>query len=206
VARTGKTEQPPVRFALRWPPGRVVRNDRLLLCPFMDGPDPQTAFWLGPLAWHDVNARLLAALPDAAAPRCLVYAGIFCIDPFRRDEDLFAAVLAAGIQGVVNLPSVSFIDGELATILGSFDLGVEREIAFLRRAHAAGLRIAGCAADADAANAMVQAGADFIIAHAGPPLPGKPDPGRSAAARLRRRFGSLPPVISAGELLATLNK
>jgi len=175
-----------------------------VFCPFLDGPDPATLFWLGGLAWQDANARLLASLGRVAPPRCIVYAGVFAVDPFRRDEDLFAALATAGIQGVVNLPSVAFMDGELAAILGSFDLGAQREIAFLRRARATGLRIAGCAGDADAADAMVQAGAELIIAHAGPPLPAKPDPGRAAAARLRRRFAAGPPVISAGELLATL--
>jgi predicted TIM-barrel enzyme len=200
----GKTERQSVRLVLRCPPDSVARSDRLVLCPFMEGEDPATTFWLGALAWHDVNARLLAALDGAAAPRCTVYAGVFCVDLFRRDKDIFAALQAAGIQGVINLPSVSFMDGELATILASFDLGVEREIAFLRRARAAGFRIAGCAADPNAVEAMVQAGAELIVTHARPPLPGKADAGRTAAARLRQRFGNVPPVISAGELLATL--
>jgi hypothetical protein len=201
----GKTEQSAIRLARRWPPSRVARDDRLVLCPFLDGPNPETTFWLGPLAWHDVNARLLTAVQGTTPPRCTVYAGVFCVDPFRREEDIFAAIKAAGIQGIVNLPSISFMDGELATILGSFDLGVEREITFLSRARAAGLRIAGCTADAAAADALVQAGSEFIIMHAGPPLPGEPDRGNIAAARLRRRFGGTLPVISATELLATLH-
>jgi hypothetical protein len=205
LAQLGKIEQPRIRLVRRLPPGRVAARDRLVFCPFLDGPDPAALFWLGGLAWQDANARLLASLHGAAPPRCTVYAGVFGVDPFRRDEDIFAALAAAGIQGVVNLPSVAFMDGELAAILGSFDLGAQREIALLRRARAYGLRIAGCAADADAADAMLQAGAELIIAHAGPPLPGRPDPGYAAATRLRRRYSAGPPVVSASELLATLS-
>ncbi len=204
MTQLGKTGQPHIRLAHSLPSGRTAGDDHVVLCPFLGGPDPAALFWLGALAWQDANARLLAALRDATPPRCIVYAGVFAVDPFRREEDIFAALTAAGIQGVVNLPSVDFMDGELAAILRSFDLGIQREIEFLRRARAAGLRIAGCAAHSDAADAMIEAGAELIIAHAGPPLPGRPDPGQAAAVRLRRRHTAGPAIISARELLATL--
>ena len=200
----GKVEQRRVRLVCDLGAVGAEAEDFIVYCPFLAGRDPATRFWLGSLAWHDCNAQLLATLPPATAPSCPVYVGVFGVDPFRRDEDMFAAIHAARLGGVINLPSVSVMDGGLAAILDSFDLGVQREVAFLRRARDAGLRIAGCAADAAVADAMVQAGADFIVAHAGPPMPGKADSGRAAAARLRRRYGDATPVMSAGELLATL--
>ncbi|HEX5327044.1 MAG TPA: phosphoenolpyruvate hydrolase family protein [Acetobacteraceae bacterium] len=161
------------------------------------------AFWIGGLAWHDANAELLAAIGTPNPHRHRVYAGVFCVDPFRRDADLFAALRMAGIDGVVNLPTVSVIDAELGGILGSFNLGIDRELAFLRRAGEAGFRIAGCVATVEAADQLVAFGADVIIAHGGPPQPGLSDPSNAVAGRLRQRFASGPPIVSAADLLAT---
>ena len=174
----------------------------MVLCPFLHGLDPGVAFWLGSLAWHDANADLLAAIDSPAQHRHRVYAGVFCVDPFRRDSDLFAALRRANIDGIINLPTVSAIDGELESILGSFDLGIGREIDFLHRAHDAGFRIAGCVATTEAADHLAAIGTDFIIAHGGPPQPGHADPSYIVAERLRRRYAHGPPVISVGELLA----
>ncbi len=204
MAGPGKNEQPMVRLVTAWPPPRTRVAKWTVFCPFMEGLDPELAFWLGGLAWHDANASLLAALRIPASASH-VYAGVFCVDPFRRDDDLFGALRQAGVTGVVNLPSVAFIDGELGAILGSFDLGASRELDFLRRAHLAGLRIAGCAGSVEVADVLAQSGADFIIAHGGPPQPGSPDPSRGAARRLRRRFeAGGPEIIGVTELLATL--
>jgi predicted TIM-barrel enzyme len=100
---------------------------------------------------------------------------------------------------------VSFFDGEFAAILASFNLGIMREIDFLRRAKAEGFRIAGCVSAAGPVDQMVAAGVELLITHAGLPLPGHDDPTEAAAAQLRRRLGaSAPLVIGAGALLATL--
>jgi len=175
----------------------------MVLCPFLAGLDVTIAFWLGGLAWHDANADLLAAIRKPTRHQGHVYAGVFGADPFRRDDDLFAALRGASIEGVINLPTVSVIDGELGGILGSFNLGVGREIDFLLRVRAAGFRIAGCVASTEAADQLVAAGADFIIAHGGPPQPEVADPSRSVTNRLRRRFANGPAVVSAAEFLAT---
>lgn len=174
----------------------------MVLCPFLHGLDTATAFWLGGLGWHDANADLLAAIETPAHHRHRVYAGVFCVDPFRRDSDLFAALRRANIDGIVNLPTVSAFDGELESILGSFELGIGRELDFLRRAHDAGFHIAGCVATTEAADHLVTIGADFIVAHGGPPQPGNADPSRIVAERLRRRYADGPRVISVAELLA----
>ena len=144
----------------------------ILLCPFLSGLDPMLGMWLGPLAWHDCNATLLAALASALRPvAASVFAGVFCADPFRLTDDLLDTLCVAGIAGVVNLPSVSFLDGEFGQTLASLHLGVERELGFLRRARARGFRVAGCACALSDAQAMCAAGAELIISHSGPPLP-----------------------------------
>lgn len=202
---TGKIEQASVRLVTTWPPAQGDSRDWQVLCPFLAGTDPSLAFWLGALAWHDANARLLECLRVPAHPAIRVYAGVFGVDPFRRDADLFSALHTAGVVGIVNLPSVSFIDGEFASLLDNFHLGAAREIDFLRRGHDAGFRIAGCAGNVEIADRLASEGADFIIAHGGPPQPGTPDPSRTVANRLRPRYAAGgPAVISAAELLATL--
>ena len=204
MAQRGKIEQPTLRLITAWPPA-AASHTTLVLCPFLAGLDAAVAFWIGGLAWHDANASLLAAIRAPARRRHRVYAGVFCVDPFRRDDDVFTALREARIDGVINLPTVSVIDGELGSILGSFNLGIDREIDFLRRARVAGFRIAGCVGTVEAADQLAAAGADFIIAHGGPPQPGLLDPSHFSANRLRRRFASGPPIIGAAELLATVN-
>jgi predicted TIM-barrel enzyme len=203
MPQRGKIEQPALSLITTWPPPRRAGNAPMVLCPFLAGLDATVAFWIGGLAWQDANAVLLDAIRTPAPRPYRVYAGVFCVDPFRRDSDLFAALRAAGIDGVANLPSVSCIDGELGAILASFNLGSSREIDFLRRARAAGFRIAGCVATIEAADELAATGADYIIAHGGPPQPGLRDPSHAAANRLRHRFANGPAVISVAELVAT---
>jgi predicted TIM-barrel enzyme len=155
-------------------PNATAPAETLIWCPFLAGLDPAVALWLGPLAWHDCNATLLAALERLSGPaRGDVYAGVFCADPFRAPADLFATLRRAGIAGVANLPSTSFLDGELGQTLAALSLGPERELAFLRQAAERGFRIAACVSELRDAEAMCEAGADLILTHAGPPLPGQ---------------------------------
>lgn len=185
-------------------PTRRAGGSWQILCPFLEGLDPQVAFWIGGLAWHDANAKLLDCLSGGGFAGRRIFAGVFCTDPFRRDADIFAALRAAGVDGIVNLPTVSFFDGELATILDSFRLGIAHEIDFLHRARDAGFHIAACVPVGEHIRAMADAGAELIIVHNGPP-PVRPDARASAAiARARRLLPARPPVIGASELLSTL--
>jgi hypothetical protein len=200
----GKIEQPAIRLVSEWP-SAVADGAWQVLCPFLADVVPAAAFWIGGLAWHDANASLLAAIREPAPAGTNVFAGVFCTDPFRRDIDIFAALRQAGIAGVVNLPTVSFFDGELGAILDSFNLGIGREIDFLERARDAGFRIAGCVSTTGPIDRMLQVGAELIIAHAGVPPPGRDDPAEVSAARWHRRFAAHgPPVITASTLLETL--
>ena len=192
-----------VRLVARLPRDAETAAEPVILCPWLDGPDPATRFWLGVLSWHDANASLLAAL-DGLPPRRRagpVFAALFCADPFRSPADLFARLRAAGIAGVVNLPSVTFLDGPFADILRQFDLGPAREVRVLRQAHEAGFRIAGCADSREMARDLAALGSEFLIVHDGPPVPRT---GRHKAADpLPRRFAGLDvPVMTVDTLLA----
>ncbi|HYZ63708.1 MAG TPA: phosphoenolpyruvate hydrolase family protein [Acetobacteraceae bacterium] len=177
-------EKAPVRLVTRLPDA-PADGEMLILCPFLAGLDPAIAMWLGPLAWHDCNAALLAALPASVPSGACVFAGVFCADPFRSAGDLLGALHAAGVAGVANLPSVSFLDGEFAQTLDALQLGRQRELAFLRGAAQAGFRIAGCAGSPAEAQELAAAGAELLIVHAGPPLP---EAHRDAGERLTRRL------------------
>jgi predicted TIM-barrel enzyme len=176
-------------------------GDVLILCPFLAGLDPVMAMWLGPLAWYDCNAKLLEALAAPVPAEATVFAGVFCADPFRRPADLLPALCGAGIAGVVNLPSVTFFDGEVGQTLQALHLGRERELDFLRAAKAWDLGVGLCTCEAEDARAMVRAGAEFVITHGGPPLPGRETrrqvPG-FGLAQTGVRTVPLPSLLSAG--------
>ncbi len=195
-----------VRLATRLPSAGPAAEGAVILCPWLDGPDPATLFWLGALSWHDANASLLAAL-DTATGAANVFAAMFCADPFRSPAALFERLRAAGVGGVVNLPSVTFLDGPLAGILSHFDLGPDRELRFLREARAAGFRVGGCVASRDMAQELAGLGAEFVIAHNGPPVRAADRGCDETPALLLRRFAGLDlTVLSVPALLRTLGE
>ena len=203
MGQLGKVGQVPIRLVRTWP-APAPDGAWQVFCPFLNGVDAATAFWIGGMAWHDANASLLASLRTPALVAPVTFAGVFCTDPFRREADIFAALRRAGVTGVVNLPSVSFFDGDLSTILASFNLGFARELEFLRHARDAGFRVALCmTTEAPVAEALAT-GAELIIAHDGPPQPGSSGSRADAAVKLRRKFAPGMPVISAQDLLKSL--
>lgn len=188
----GKIGQAPVRLVSALPAtnGRAPRGI-LLLCPFLSGLDPSVSMWLGPLAWHDCNAALLAALAGPVPAGSTILAGVFCADPFRSPDDLLAALRVAGVGGVVNLPSVTFFGGEFGETLDALNLGFARELAFLRRARELGFQVAGCARERADVEAMLGIGVELVIAHAGPPLPSIDIERASRQARLLRELAGI---------------
>lgn len=175
-----------------------------ILCPVI-GRYPRNlknlGTWLSPLAAHSANDALLQSLADARKVGPRVYAGVFAADPLRTDAALIRQLKTAGVGGVINYPSVSFIDGEAGATLDQLGLGIDREINFLAACRQAGLRIAGVAGTVAAARRLLEAGADFLIVHGGAPTRADPEPDRALAqeaARLRR--GSRTPVIALSQL------
>jgi hypothetical protein len=200
----GKIGKIPLRLAADWPTCGVGA-ERVVLCPWLRRPDLVASFWLSVLSWHDANAALLAALQKAVPTAENVFVAVFCADPFRRPQTLFAALRRAGVVGIANLPSVSFLDGAFAATLEQSQLGTRREIEFLRLARQQGFRVIGCAAALDNADALADAGAEVIVAHAGPPLPDRDDNDQGFALKVRRRLnGRGIEVTSLGGLLASL--
>jgi predicted TIM-barrel enzyme len=192
VARSSPSVPPALRIVTRWPPRRPDRDALYALCPCLAGLPPKRAAWLGVLPLHDANARLLEEVSKGIAGNVL--AGVLAIDPFRSASDLLAALRAAGVRGVVNLPSVAAFDGEMGGILDDLRFGVAREIDFLAAAVAAGFRAAGCARSPEVAQRMIAAGVELIVADGGPPLAGQ-QRRRAAAVRRIARSVRVVPVI-----------
>lgn len=141
----------------------------VVVCPWLAGLPAESGLWISALPIHDVNAMAEAhepvVIPPALAP--FVYFGVFALDRFRAPARLFARLRARGITGIVNLPSVTFFDGRTADTLRSLDFGLAQEVAFLKQATAAGLRVGLCARTAQATD--IEAGRfDFILSHDGP--------------------------------------
>src|SRR5688572_7884509 len=119
--------------------GTGAASEHCIWCPAIaryPHDPPSLGIWLSPLAAHSANELLLQSLVDA---------GVFATDPLRTDTSLIRQLQAADVRGVINFPSVSFIDGQASATLDQLGLGIEREIKFLVSCREAGLRIAGVA-------------------------------------------------------------
>lgn len=159
-------------------------NRRWILCPWLERFPEETGIWLSVLAAHDANGALFDALRPSGEPRPDVYAAVFTVDPFRSADEIIRRIKESGVGGAINLPSISFIDGAAGTTFDKLSLGIERELDFLTGCAAAGLRVAGIVRTVAAAERLLAIGADFLVAHGGPPTSADPDPSIEAAQRI----------------------
>jgi predicted TIM-barrel enzyme len=155
-----------------------------ILCPWLGRLPEDTGVWLSVLAAHDANEGLLEALPPSKKSWPNVFAGVFAVDALRSTAQLIRRLKCAGIGGVINFPSVSFIDGEAGAILNGLSLGIDREIDFLQACSTEGLRIAGVTRSIEAARRLMGMGIDFLIVHGGPPTRGDADPSQAVATQV----------------------
>jgi predicted TIM-barrel enzyme/DNA-binding NtrC family response regulator len=176
-----------------------------ILCPIIGRYPPELrnlGTWLSPLAAHSANDALLQALAGAHGLDPRVYAGVFAADPLRTDASLIQQLKSAGVRGVINYPSVSFIDGKASATLDQLGLGIDREIRFLVACSQAGLRIAGVAGSAAAARRLLEAGADFLVVHGGAPTHAAPDPDQALLEEVRKlRRAKHIPVVSMSQIV-----
>ena len=156
-----------------------------ILCPWLRRFPASIGVWMSILAAHDANEGLLRSLPVSGKSWPRVYAGIFAVDTLRRSSQLIDSLKGSGVAGVINFPSVSFIDGEAAEVFKGLSLGVDREINFLRNCSNEGLRVAGVARTAETAERLSELGADFLIAHGGPPTNANEDPSQDSARKIK---------------------
>lgn len=96
-----------------------------------------------------------------------VIAGVFAADPTREMDHFLGELVALGFSGIINFPSIAWLEGELRAGLESSGLGFGRELEMTRLAVARGLYAMAYVFTPDEAVAMVEAGADCIVAHMG---------------------------------------
>jgi len=96
-----------------------------------------------------------------------VLAGVCGTDPFRIIPLFLRELKAMGFDGIQNFPTVGLIDGVFRQNLEETGMGYELEVAMVREAHKLDLLTCPYVFDADTARAMVEAGADVLVAHLG---------------------------------------
>jgi predicted TIM-barrel enzyme len=124
---------------------------------------------LGYLAFGNANQAVKEMAPQVivAAGDRPVLAGVCGTDPFLLKGPFFEELLELGFAGIQNFPTVGLIDGVFRQNLEETGMCYEREVECIAVAHALGLVTAPIVFDAAQARAMINAGADLVVAHPG---------------------------------------
>lgn len=96
-----------------------------------------------------------------------VIAGVFAADPTREMSHFLRELIDLGFSGVINFPSIAWLEGELRAGLESSGLGFQREVDMIRAAGEAGLFTLAYVFTPEEAVAMARAGVDVVVAHMG---------------------------------------
>ncbi len=115
---------------------------------------------------NEAVAAHIFSIPGICAP-CPVAIGVCGTDPFFLHHSTFSAWRQAGIEGVINYPTIGLTDGYFRSDLERSGLGIQREIDCLQRARIAGLFTVGFACRPQDAVDFADAGCDALIIHLG---------------------------------------
>jgi predicted TIM-barrel enzyme len=96
-----------------------------------------------------------------------VLAGVCASDPFRLMDKFLDQLAEIGFTGVQNFPTVGLIDGQFRANLEETDMGYENEVRLIELARRKNLLTTPYVFNVDESRAMVNAGADVIVAHMG---------------------------------------
>jgi predicted TIM-barrel enzyme len=96
-----------------------------------------------------------------------VLAGVCGTDPFRQMDVFLDEIARLGFSGVQNFPTVGLIDGRFRASLEETDMGYDREVEMIAKAHARDLLTTPYAFNVAEAGAMARAGADIVVCHFG---------------------------------------
>jgi predicted TIM-barrel enzyme len=123
----------------------------------------------GLLAYGDANAIVVDMASEVlpVVKDIPVLAGINGTDPFRLMPVFLRHLKEIGFSGVQNFPTVGLIDGNFRANLEATGMGYHKEVEAIAIAHDLDLYTSPYVFDADDARAMVEAGADQLVAHVG---------------------------------------
>ena len=110
----------------------------------------------------EMAAEVLPVVKDTP-----VLAGVCGTDPFRLMPVFLKQLQEIGFSGVQNFPTVGLIDGDFRANLEGTGMGYDKEVEMIRLAHELDLFTSPYVFDEDQARAMVEAGADQLVAHMG---------------------------------------
>jgi predicted TIM-barrel enzyme len=123
----------------------------------------------GLMPYGDANAIVMEMAREVLpiVRRTPVLAGVCGTDPFRIMDLFLRDLKDAGFSGVQNFPTVGLIDGQFRESLEETDMGFDREVEMIARAHELDLLTCPYVFNPEEAKAMASAGADLLIAHMG---------------------------------------
>jgi predicted TIM-barrel enzyme len=123
----------------------------------------------GLFAYGDANAIMMEMAGEVlpVVKNVPVLAGVNATDPFRLMPVFLKQVAEMGFSGVQNFPTVGLFDGVMRANMEATGLGYDKEVEMIALAHKMDLLTTPYVFNEDEAKAMVQAGADLIVAHVG---------------------------------------
>jgi predicted TIM-barrel enzyme len=123
----------------------------------------------GMLAYGDANAIVveMAAEVLPVVRTTPVLAGVNGTDPFRLMPVFLHQLSDIGFSGVQNFPTVGLIDGTFRANLEATGMGYDKEVEMIRIAHEMDLFTSPYVFAPEQAVAMVEVGADMLVAHVG---------------------------------------
>ena len=110
----------------------------------------------------EMSAEVLPVVKDTP-----VQAGVCGTDPFRLMPVFLKQLKELGFSGVQNFPTVGLFDGQFRNNLEATGMGYDKEVEMVRLAHEMDLFTTPYVFTPDEAKAMVEAGADLMVAHVG---------------------------------------
>ena len=129
----------------------------------------------GLMAYGDANAVAMEIGEFEVLPiveEVPVICGVHATDPRRRMWHWLLKVREMGFSGVNNFPTHCIVDGNFRQILEETGMGFDREVEMVALANKMELFSIVYVGQPEEARAMVQAGADVVIAHVGTTIGG----------------------------------
>lgn len=123
----------------------------------------------GLMPYGDANAIVVEMAGEVlpVVHRTPVLAGVCGTDPFRVMPVFLRQLKEFGFSGVQNFPSVGLFDGKVRADLEATGMGYGLEVEMIRAAHELDMLTCPYVFTEEEAVAMVQAGADVLVAHMG---------------------------------------
>jgi predicted TIM-barrel enzyme len=129
----------------------------------------------GLMAYGDANAVAMEIGEFEVLPiveEVPVICGVHATDPRRRTWHWLLKVREMGFSGVNNFPTHCIVDGNFRQILEETGMGFDKEVEMVALANKMELFSIVYVGQPEEARAMVQAGADVVIAHVGTTIGG----------------------------------